>query len=158
MVSLMLNARKISLVCFLVLTIFFSILLGYTLFVILWTRWLTNTIQVFLNDIKIDENSSLITFYLTFKNPSSVHCKITFIRADVVFNKSEIVVTRQFAFTTNPLELPANAEKEWHFSAELGSDYQPFLSNSNIWSLHLRFDILTPFFSESVKVYRSVGG
>jgi len=148
------NPRKILLVSFLALTIFFSAILGYTLFVDLWREWLRDAIQVSLNGVEIQKNSSEVTFHLMFKNPSFVDLEIYFIWVDVICNKTTKVASWG---STRNIIFPANDKVTLNVTTKLEEKYQAFLSNNTIWSLDLRFYLHTPLYFEPVKIYRSLG-
>jgi hypothetical protein len=142
--------RKIPLISFLILTIFSSILLGYTLYMILGIRGATKSIEVSIREVNVNDGSSEVTFHILFRNIMNTYLGIKYVKVDIFLNNTK-VQTKEMGYQ-DPIELPVNVDVELIVQAEIDNLIN---SPNNVWRLEL-FAYLSTSLSQQASITRSI--
>ena len=128
--------NRILYICFVALTIFSILSLGYSLFVTLEVSRGVRMLEVSLSDVDAEEDGSRVHFFLVVSNPSLIRLKVSYYSAETYLNDETI----KAAGRPN-LVLPANRERNFTITLE-PEDH--FTESPSVWRLNLNFVLETP--------------
>jgi hypothetical protein len=149
----MVSKRKILLISFLVLTIFSSVVLGYTLYMILVIRGATKSVMVSISDVNVNNESSEVTFSILFRNTVNTYLGITYVKVDIFLNNTK-VGTKEMGYE-DPITLPVNVDVPLTVQAEIDNLID---SPNNVWRLELFAYVSTSLSRASITRSISYGG
>lgn len=149
----MVSKRKILLISFLILTIFSSTLLGYTLYMILTIRGAIKFVEVSVRNVSINNESSEVTFYILFRNTVNTYLGIKYVKVDIFLNNTKIG-TKEMGYE-DPIMLPVNVDVELIVQVEIDNLID---SPNNVWRLELFAYLSTSLSQASITRSISYGG